>query len=73
MRWGTGTGAGVDARTTAGLETGATQKRWVAEGLRQGFGGNAGGGVGGAELEGPSSRSGVFLIHTEISGGAGRK
>ena len=77
MRWGTGTGAGVDAHTTAGLETGATQKRWgtealVGNGLEQGLKGGAGSGVRGAELPGTGSRCAVFLIHSEVSGGAGR-
>ncbi len=41
--------------------------------LEQGLSLGAGWGVGGAELPGSGSRSAFFLIHTEVSGGAGRK
>lgn len=43
-----------------------------AELLEQGLEGGAGYGVRRAELPGSGSRSAVFLIHTEVSGGAGR-
>lgn len=47
-------------------------KGWGTEMMEQGLRGGAGSGVRGAELPGSGSRSAVFLIHTEVSGGAGR-